>query len=83
MRTFLITISLAAISLMTFAFDASAETCEQRAAICVQRSANPATIPQCRDPQRMAQCRATGMYTAPSGKSWPAQVESAAGKKKS
>lgn len=53
---------------------ASAETCRQRADICKARSNNPATVPLCYDKARLAQCEASGMYTAPSGRSFPATV---------
>jgi hypothetical protein len=46
-------------------------TCKQRADICAQRS-QPDNRPACYDKARMAQCKASGMYDAPSGKSWEA-----------
>jgi hypothetical protein len=51
---------------------ASAETCQQRANNCVGKGGKPA---DCHDPQRLAQCKRIGQYTASSGTVGPATAE--------
>lgn len=83
MRSLLLAAGFAAFSMLGLVTSASAETCDQRGNICLQRAQDPAIRKQCKAPERMAACRQTGVYTAPSGRSWPAQVETggARGKK--
>ncbi len=45
------------------------QTCAQRAQNCVNLGGGSA----CTAPARLAQCRATGTYVAPSGRTWPAK----------
>ena len=45
-------------------------TCQMRANVCVKRGGGPA----CTEPSRMARCRSTGTYTAPSGNVWPVSI---------
>jgi hypothetical protein len=63
---------VAAAALLVVATAASAETCQQRANNCVGKGGKPA---DCHDPQRLAQCKRTGQYTAPSGTVWQATAE--------
>ena len=49
----------------------SATTCQQRAANCV-RIGGESVRAQCFAPDRMAQCRKAGVYSAPSGRDWEA-----------
>lgn len=49
---------------------ADATTCKQRAANCVRLGGSPAN---CSEPSRMATCKQSGIYTAPSGRTWEAK----------
>jgi hypothetical protein len=66
MKTIALGIGILLLSLAS----ASATTCAQRAAFCMK---NGGSNDVCYEPSRMSQCLATGQYTGPSGRVWPAQ----------
>lgn len=69
MRIFLIASGITALSIVGFISNASARSCDEIAAECIKRSANPATIPKCR--AAGAACKANGgTYNAPSGRTF-------------
>jgi hypothetical protein len=65
-----ISIMVGVLALITIASPADATTCRQRAANCVRLGGVVAT---CSEPSRMANCKQTGVYTAPSGRAWEAK----------
>jgi hypothetical protein len=69
MRLFLIAGGIAALSIVGLMSGASARSCDEIAAECIKRSANPATIPKCR--AAGAECKANGgTFNAPSGRTF-------------
>jgi hypothetical protein len=68
MKCGLIVVSLVLVSVAT----AQAQTtCKQRADNCVSLS-RPETKEACHESSRMAQCKASGQYVAPTGRVWEA-----------
>lgn len=61
---------ICALALIAIASPADATTCRQRAANCVKLGGVPAN---CNEPSRMAACKQTGVYSAPSGRTWEAK----------
>jgi hypothetical protein len=65
-----VAVTLGIFALATFASPADATTCRQRAANCVRLGGSPGN---CSEPSRMASCKQSGVYTAPSGRTWEAK----------
>ena len=59
-----LTASIASMSLAT------AESCGDRARICVEKWGNPTAA--CYEPFRITACEKTGRYVSPNGNIWPA-----------
>ena len=77
MKTLALGLAGAAVLMMT-SWPASARSCNEVAAAClkvaIKGGYNEAEWRQkCYEPKRMADCRRTGRYHAPSGKIWPAE----------
>jgi hypothetical protein len=65
-----ISMTVAVLAFAAIASPADATTCKQRAANCIKLGGVQAT---CSEPSRMATCKQTGVYTAPSDRTWEAK----------